>query len=1032
MRKGQLPESLHYGNIVPTHPGRPINGSNLENMNIICLGPTNWDWCWTGRHHMLKRLAARGHRVLYIDPKWDFGRADLKSRAAAFVPVRSQLGLREIDYRLFVYTYPFARGLPWRLNKARLPGVIQRLVRRLAFNDPVLMTLLPETAPYAQALSPLARIYYAVDDMSEFGGTDPQEKVRIRRMEESLLRGSDLALAVSPRLVDKLKHIQPRTFLLPSGADTDHYATGRINRSAPHPLLSGVEQGCIGLFGYIDDRIDQELVKKIAGAHPRRTLALIGRMKKGVDFSTLRSCPNVRFLGYQPYEELPRLLKHIDVCIVPYKINELTRACSPIKVYEYLASGRPVVSTPLEGLYFCKDVIETATSHEEFLAKIDSALHNDSPENRKARLAVAAQNGWDSRTDLLEKYIGRAAALSRDKTAEGAAAFYRPRDIIPFSTRLVHDDASRPSPRLTAFISALNIAGRFYYVLRLAGRLVTGRRPFKIRKILITRTSRLGDMVVFMPALKTLRRLYPRARIVMAIRSTKSVEDLLCGLTMIDEIRQMSFMNEPAARKLKKGLGLFFEGFDLVITGTSYFIKEEAFFTGAPYRMGMIDGHPLQRFNNRARLLDITRHEADNNKWLIASLKPSLDKEQTFPRLPEGIDARIAKKKTALLKDLPLHPEHLILMHPGAQKQSRRWPEEYFAVLAQKLLESRPQASVVFSGIQSEKGLAESIRERLAPSLRSRTVNLCGKLDILSLAALMEHGRLFISNDTGVMHLARERGCPLLALLGPENDYRWSPYPLGKGPAVSLRHEVPCAPCLRKDCPAHYCMRTLGTDEAFRAAGDLLGIPRDSASPSALDRRLVRHSWDDLDRRGFPLPLVTVAVIGDKRSAGRKGADTKSLEALTEAALGQTYPRLEIVVCSKRFSFSCPIGECALRFTGRHPKNEIGMWQMIVEHSSGEYIALMRPDSDWPVQKIADDVRTLFRNPDIHYASSMPLKNSSPRYTAPRTVVPGRTTIRRSHLQTRLRLSLEQSRQGTARMDWGTCPVFLGHNIFAK
>jgi glycosyltransferase involved in cell wall biosynthesis len=141
-----------------------------------------------------------------------------------------------------------------------------------------------------------------------------------------------------------------------------------------------------------------------------------GRVKAGVDVSALRDCERVHFLGHLPYASLPRLLRDVDVCLVPFRRNALTDSSSPLKVYEYLAAGKPVVSASLDGLLDCAKVVRLAEKPDEFAAAAADCLA-DPEAGRAERLAVAAANSWEHRCDALEKHLAAALDTARARAA---------------------------------------------------------------------------------------------------------------------------------------------------------------------------------------------------------------------------------------------------------------------------------------------------------------------------------------------------------------------------------------------------------------------------------------------------------------------------------------------------------------------------------------------------------------------------------------------------------------------------------------
>lgn len=382
-------------------------------MNIICFGQMNWDFCWTGKQHLMVRLARRGHRILYIDPQWEAPNREFNTWQRI---ARPSTAIRTIEPRMYVYTQQISPFLPWRFQQQRYPFLLKKLSRRLGFENPVVFSILPDTYALFRHIPRSALVYYTVDEMTGFGNMSQDEKRSIRRKEEELVRRSQVAIVVSQRLQDRLQKLQPRTYLLPNAVDLDHFGEKRLEEIAPHPFMEGIEPPCLGFIGQIDERMDQGLLQYVARHHPEWTIVLVGRVKNGVNVSILENEPNIHLAGYHAYETLPSFAKAFDVCLIPYRVNAFTRSCCPLKAYEYLATGRPVVSTPLDGLPPHQTAIATASGYDAFVLSVEQALTADTAEKKSARLALAEESSWDRRADDLENYIHEAVGVAEGRT----------------------------------------------------------------------------------------------------------------------------------------------------------------------------------------------------------------------------------------------------------------------------------------------------------------------------------------------------------------------------------------------------------------------------------------------------------------------------------------------------------------------------------------------------------------------------------------------------------------------------------------
>ena len=371
-------------------------------MDIICFGQMNWDWCWTGKQHLMSGLAKRGHRVLYVEP-------DLFSSPRSLAGLMRHYRFEPLsNYNRNIYRFRFALNplIPWRYAEPVYHHALAAVLRRLKFVNPGVVTLIPKSINAISALDLGPLIYYPVDEMTAFGGTSEAEALRIRQLEDRLVSRADYIFAVSKRLSERLAERKGQQFVshLPNGADVSHYAPERLATATVDPDLEEFCNGraCVGFIGQIDDRLDQDLVCTIADRLPELAFAFVGRIKDGVPVDEVQKRSNCRFFGYQEFDSLPAFIKRMDLCIVPYVSSELTESCNPLKVYEYLAAGKPVVATRLSGLADVANQICFAASAEEFAALIEQGLREDSEQKSAARREFAEANSWEKRVDVLE------------------------------------------------------------------------------------------------------------------------------------------------------------------------------------------------------------------------------------------------------------------------------------------------------------------------------------------------------------------------------------------------------------------------------------------------------------------------------------------------------------------------------------------------------------------------------------------------------------------------------------------------------
>jgi len=376
-------------------------------MDFVCFASAYWyDPLWTNKQHIMFRFAARGHRVLYIPPgtsrrlvrAWLRGEDRFDALWRWIRPERENLW-RMVPLPLPLRQFEPLKPLTWSL----LARAVRAFLARQGWEQPILWIYHPEAARVLDSIPSRLVCYDCVDDFRTF----PQYRHRqesIAALEERVLRRADLVFATSPALYDAKRQMNPNTHLVPNVGDAELFGKALLPETAIPDDLARIPPPRIGFVGAVDDyKVDVNLLAQVAVAHPEWSFVLIGPVGVAEKQSRLQPLrlPNVHLLGYRPYPSLPAYLKGMDVCIIPYAVTEHTASVFPIKFFEFLASGRPVVVTPLPSLAPFGDTVRIANGADAFAQAIAESLKRDTAEARDARLALARANTWDKRVDAL-------------------------------------------------------------------------------------------------------------------------------------------------------------------------------------------------------------------------------------------------------------------------------------------------------------------------------------------------------------------------------------------------------------------------------------------------------------------------------------------------------------------------------------------------------------------------------------------------------------------------------------------------------
>ncbi|HQY37456.1 MAG TPA: glycosyltransferase [Pseudomonadota bacterium] len=386
----------------------------LRDCGVIYFGN---DWQAENRtssHHVAARLARR-MPVLYVDSPGmrapsasgrDLRRA-LRKLAAAFRRPR------EVAPGLWHCTVP---QLPFR----RIPGVdllnrwfgrwaVRRARRILPARRLISWFVVPHPGFLAGRLGEALCVYYCIDDYAAHPGVDP---ALIGERDRALSQHADLLFVAPPALLEAKRALNPDTVYAPHGVDVELFSRAADPATAVAPGAAGLAHPVVGYIGSLHEWIDLELMAWLARARPAWTFLCVGHA--ATDVSALAALPNVRLAGPQPYAELPHWARAFDVAIIPYRLNRQVANANPLKLREYLATGKPVVSVRnLEIEKFARWV-RIADGREAFLAALDEALANDTPAAAAERMAAVADQTWDRR---VEEVLARVVAALGQPTS---------------------------------------------------------------------------------------------------------------------------------------------------------------------------------------------------------------------------------------------------------------------------------------------------------------------------------------------------------------------------------------------------------------------------------------------------------------------------------------------------------------------------------------------------------------------------------------------------------------------------------------
>lgn len=386
-----------------------MSANLFEGVDIVCLGSVDWLLIHSTAENTMLGLS-KSHRVLYVEP--------FNSLITLLRVARSQArkyerrgGLRHLSETFTVYSPPpiGVPGLtrwkwPARINAWILAWLLKRVMKKLAIQDPVLYTYLYESADLVRRL-PARLSVYEVLDQDETLAKDERHRRLIREHEEAVCRQVDMVVGITEELASQRRPYNAQTYVANGGADLEFFGRALLDSTPVPSDIACLPKPILGYMGSLDPwKMDVELITHIARANPECSVVLVGFVWYGFDPRQFDGCPNIHVLGPKEYEDFPGYLKGMDVCLMPFPLNGITLNGDAIKLYEYLAAGKPVVSTSVPAARRFCDVVRIAESKAAFVEAIRCCLNE--PEDATAiRLERIRFHSWSHRVELHEQLV---------------------------------------------------------------------------------------------------------------------------------------------------------------------------------------------------------------------------------------------------------------------------------------------------------------------------------------------------------------------------------------------------------------------------------------------------------------------------------------------------------------------------------------------------------------------------------------------------------------------------------------------------
>jgi glycosyltransferase involved in cell wall biosynthesis len=370
---------------------------------VICLSHLRWGFVYQRPNHLMS-CCARDRRVFFVE----------EPILGAEAP---RLEVSLVDKGVHVAVPHLPHGVSGEAAKAMQRHLLQELVDRSRIRDPLLWFYTPMALGYARDLRASGVVYDCMDELSHFRGAPPE----LRERERELFTIADVVFTGGQSLYEVKRHHHPRVHAFPSSVDAPHFHRARSPMPEPHDQRS-LRRPRLGFFGVIDERMDLELVERVAESRPYWELVFVGPIAK-IDPAHLPRRANIHYLGQKSYDELPHYLAGWDVAVMPFARNDATKFISPTKTLEFLAAGKPIVSTAIRDVvrpYGDRGLVRIANEPSSFVSAVEAALAERGTPAERARHdngdVVLAQTSWGRTWSRMQSAVHH--ALSSRTRAE--------------------------------------------------------------------------------------------------------------------------------------------------------------------------------------------------------------------------------------------------------------------------------------------------------------------------------------------------------------------------------------------------------------------------------------------------------------------------------------------------------------------------------------------------------------------------------------------------------------------------------------
>jgi len=402
-------------------------------MDIIAFVPTG-DYQGNTRRRMLAAVATelgnrtRGEKMLCVERPICPISTPLKQPRKFLEWLAGKRGLRQVEENVWAWTpwvfihdivalkRPSIARLNMQLVRHKLTAILSNIGMTIS-SELVLWVSHPYQVDYLDLIPAALRVYECWDDHQEFPAvkSNPALHKWIGELEQRICDKADLVFATSTTLAKKMSTMHSNVAMVPNGVDFDRFSVD-LRTEQYQPNLKQADRVRVGFVGKVNEKLDLSLLAMLSVRRPEWTFIIVGgfdgqpELRSLPAYKCVQTRDNVHLLGQQPYDQIPAIVNTFHVCTIPFVVSDLTRAIYPLKLHEYLAAGKPVVSTDLPEVRRFQDIVYIARNARQFEQMIERALAEDCLELRERRIQIAQENSWQTRARAIVANMERTIA----------------------------------------------------------------------------------------------------------------------------------------------------------------------------------------------------------------------------------------------------------------------------------------------------------------------------------------------------------------------------------------------------------------------------------------------------------------------------------------------------------------------------------------------------------------------------------------------------------------------------------------------